>query len=49
VKKKGGIDYTDKRMNEYRDRALEMLSEFPENAARKSLTELVNFVIDRTK
>ena len=49
VKKKGGIDYTVHRMNEYRDRALEMLSEFPENSARKSLTELVNFVIDRTK
>ena len=49
VKKKGGIDYTVERMNEYRDKALEMLSEFPENPARQSLTELVNFVIDRTK
>ena len=49
VRSKGGIDYTTQRMNEYRDKALEMLAEFPENTARKSLSELVNFVINRTK
>ncbi len=49
VQKKGGIDYAVSRMNEYRDRALEMLSKFPENQAKRSLTDLVNFVIDRTK
>lgn len=49
VRSNGGIDYTTQRMNEYRDKALEMLTEFPENPARNSLKELVNFVIDRTK
>lgn len=49
VRRKGGIDYTVKRMNAYRDKALEMLSTYPENEARKSLKDLVNFVIDRTK
>ena len=49
VKQKGGIDYTINRMNDYRDKALSMLSEFPDNQAKQSLKELVNFVIDRTK
>jgi octaprenyl-diphosphate synthase len=47
VNKNGGIDYTVQRMNEYRDRALALLQEFPDIAARKSLIELVNYVIDR--
>ena len=49
VRSKGGIEYTVNKMNEYRDRALEMLKEYPDNEARKSLQNLVNFVIDRTK
>ena len=49
VRKKGGIQYTVTRMNEYRDQALEMLVGFPENESKKSLADLVNFVIDRTK
>jgi octaprenyl-diphosphate synthase len=49
VKAKGGIDYTVQRMNQYRDMALAMLQNQPDNAARRSLHELVNFVIDRAK
>ncbi|MGB0916445.1 MAG: polyprenyl synthetase family protein, partial [Flavobacteriales bacterium] len=49
VKVKGGIDYTVKRMKEYQETALSMLDAYPENDARKSLKDLVNFVIDRTK
>ncbi len=49
VQAKGGIDYAVSRMNEHRDRALELLSEFPENQAKQSLTDLVSFVIDRKK
>lgn len=49
VRSAGGLDYTVRRMNEYRDNALEMLAEFPDNEARKSLTDLVNYVIDRNK
>ena len=47
VSKLGGIDYTVARMNEYRDKALELLASFPANSSRESLIELVNFVIDR--
>jgi len=49
VRKKGGIEYTVSRMNQYRDKALEMLVDQPESESKKSLKDLVNFVIDRTK
>jgi octaprenyl-diphosphate synthase len=49
VSKLGGIDYTVTRMNEYRDKALDLLASFPANSSRESLMELVNFVIDRKK
>ncbi|MBL4585486.1 MAG: polyprenyl synthetase family protein, partial [Flavobacteriales bacterium] len=49
VRKKGGIDYTVKRMEEYQRQALSMLDGFPENDSKTSLRDLVNFVIDRTK
>ncbi len=49
VRDKGGIEYTVKRMKEYQQKALAMLESYPNNEARKSLVDLVNFVIDRTK
>lgn len=49
VREKGGIEYTVKRMKEYQQKALSMLESHPDNEARKSLIDLVNFVIDRTK
>ena len=49
VHQKGGIEYTENRMKEYQQRALSMLEAYPQNEARKSLVDLVNFVIDRTK
>jgi len=49
VREKGGIEYTVSRMKEYQQKALTMLESYPDNEARKSLIDLVNFVIDRTK
>ena len=49
VKEKGGIDYTVKCMKEHQEKALAMLETYPDNDAKKSLVDLVNFVIDRTK
>lgn len=43
----GGIEYATGRMNEYREKALKMLDGFPENEARRSLQQLVNYVIER--
>lgn len=45
----GGIDYASKKMEEFRDNALEILYTFPENSARTSLGELVHFTINRKK
>jgi len=47
VNNSGGIDYTVKKMNEYQDKALEMLEEFPDCASKTSLEQLVRFTIKR--
>ncbi len=47
VKKCGGIAYSQQRMEEYRDKALNLLHEFPDNEVRKSLEELVRYTTDR--
>lgn len=49
VKDSGGIEYATGRMHEYRDKALNLLKDLPENDARTSLQDLVNYVIDREK
>lgn len=49
VKNSGGIEYATKQMRDYRDKALDMLKELPENDARASLKDLVNYVINREK
>ncbi len=47
VKKCGGISYSQQKMEEYRDNALQILNEFPDNEVRRSLEELVRFTTDR--
>ena len=47
VKKQGGIEYTSKKMNEFQNKALEILASYPESEYKKSLTVMVNYVIDR--
>ena len=49
VKEKGGLDYATNIMKSYQEEALKILSEFPENEARKSLKLLVEYVINREK
>ena len=49
VIKSGGIQYAQKRMEEYRDKALSLLMEFEKNAARDSLEQLVRYTIERKK
>lgn len=49
VKTSGGIEYAHKKMIEFRTQALELLSEFPDNPSKSSLTALVHFVTDRKK
>lgn len=49
VRASGGLEYTEKVMNQYRDEALELLETFPEGEARQSLHDLVLFVTNRKK
>lgn len=43
----GGISYAEKKMNQYRDEALDILHEFKDGEVRKALEELVRYTTDR--
>ena len=45
----GGIEYAQKAMHTYKDKALEILKEFEQNEANKALAELVIYTTERTK
>ena len=47
VKNKGGLDFALKKMEEYRNEALQLLHEFPHDQYRDSLELMVNYVIER--
>jgi len=49
VIKSGGIDYARIKMEEFRDKALEILHTFPPGNTRDSLLQLVHYTIDRKK
>lgn len=49
VIKSGGIEYTQKKMEEYKSKALNLLKEFEENESRKSLEQLVIYTTERSK
>ena len=43
----GGISYAEKKMNDFKQKSISILQEFSDNAYRKGLENLVNFVTDR--
>lgn len=45
----GGLAYALQKMNEYKNKSLEILQEFEDNEGRRSLTDLVNYTIERNK
>ena len=45
----GGIEYAQKAMHNYKDKALAILKEFEQNEANKALRELVIYTTERTK
>lgn len=49
VIKNGGIEYATLKMNEFRDKAIEMLMLFPESEARQSFIDLAYFVTARNR
>ncbi len=49
VKSSGGIEYTEKKMVEYKDLALNQLSALPDTDMKQSLIDLINYTIERKK
>ncbi len=47
VNQNGGIEYTIKKMEEYQKSALKILDNYPESIYKKSLINMVNYVIER--
>jgi octaprenyl-diphosphate synthase len=47
VKKKGGIEYAEKKMDAYRNESIEILHEFPASQVRDGLEQLVRFTTER--
>lgn len=48
VNESGGIEYAEKMMFEYRNKAIEMLAEFPDKPSRRSLENLITFSTERS-
>jgi len=46
---KGGIEYANKVMTDYKEKALAVLAQFPESEARQSLKRLLIYAIERKK
>lgn len=49
VIEKGGLEYAETKMNEFKEKAIEGLKEFPDCEARESLIELMNYISTRKK
>ena len=49
VHQSGGIEYATQKMNEYKDKALALLDQFPDGDAKTSLRELVIYTTQRDK
>ena len=47
VKKSGGIEYTTSKMNDYKNRAIAILNNYPESPYKTSLLEMINYVVER--
>ncbi len=47
VNKSGGIEYAQQKMLDYRNKAMEILLNFPDTPARKAMEELVKYITDR--
>lgn len=49
VNNSGGIEYSKVKMEEYKNKALSILSEMPESESKTAMENLVNFTINRNK
>ena len=49
VKEKGGLEYAQEKMHEFKNQALDVLKSYPESIYRDSLELMVNYVVERKK
>jgi hypothetical protein len=49
VRSYGGIEYAENIMFDYKNKALDILSQLPQNEANNSLTALLEYTVSRTK
>ncbi len=49
VKKSGGVEYAENKMNEYKNNAIDILNYYEESTTKQALLELVNYTISRKK
>ncbi len=47
VKESGGIEYTKEKMHDYKNKALTLLSDYPDSEYKKSLQQMIEYVVDR--
>ena len=47
VKENGGIDYTISQMNAYKSKAIAILNNYPESPYKKSLLQMIDYVVER--
>ena len=47
VKNNGGIEYTTIKMNDYKNKALVILKDFPESEYKSSLQTMIDYVVER--
>lgn len=47
VKKSGGIEYTHDKMNEYKNKAISILDNYPESEYKSSLLKMIDYVVQR--
>jgi len=47
VRDAGGMEYSRKKMMEFKDKAITLLHEFPDNEARQALEQIIDFTINR--
>lgn len=49
VRQSGGLEYAKEKMCEYQEKAIKIISDFPDSDAKKSLKALIQYVINRKK
>ena len=47
VKQNGGIEYTTAKMNDYKNKALSILENYPTSPYKKSLLQMIDYVVER--